>query len=197
MIGSAPSINQLRQSIDKVAPTNSRVLIVGPPGAGKELTARALHALSGRTHGPFVVINAAAITPGRMEIELFGVEQTDGEQARKVGALEEAHGGTLFIDEITDMPRETQSKIRACWSIKLFACRGDQVAVDVRIIIHQPQHRVESAPADSAILSSAFGSSDPGTVASRAARGYSAAGRPSWSRSRMRPVCTTENRLTR
>src|SRR5471032_1072993 len=59
MVGSAPSINQLRQSIDKVAPTNSRVLIVGPPGSGKELTARALHALSGRAHGPFVVINAA------------------------------------------------------------------------------------------------------------------------------------------
>ena len=136
MIGSAPSINQLRQSIDKVAPTNSRVLIVGPPGAGKELTARSLHALSGRVHGPFVVINAAAITPERMEIELFGVEQANGEQARKVGALEEAHGGTLFIDEITDMPRETQSKILRVLVDQTFSRVGGviKVAVDVRII---------------------------------------------------------------
>jgi two-component system, NtrC family, nitrogen regulation response regulator NtrX len=136
MIGSAPSINQLRQSIDKVAPTNSRVLIVGPPGAGKELTARALHAQSSRAHGPFVVINAAAITPERMEIELFGVEQGNGVQARKVGALEEAHGGTLFIDEITDMPRETQSKILRVLVDQTFSRVGGviKVAVDVRII---------------------------------------------------------------
>jgi two-component system nitrogen regulation response regulator NtrX len=136
MIGSAPSINQLRQAIDKVAPTNSRILIVGPAGAGKELTARALHSLSVRANAPFVVINAAAITPERMEIELFGVEQTNGQQARKVGALEEAHGGTLFIDEITDMPRETQSKILRVLVDQTFQRVGGaiKVAVDVRII---------------------------------------------------------------
>src|SRR5215510_3566454 len=69
--------------IEKVAPTNSRVLIVGPSGAGKELTARTIHALSLRAAAPFVVINAAAITPERMEIELFGTEQLDG-RARKI-----------------------------------------------------------------------------------------------------------------
>jgi two-component system, NtrC family, nitrogen regulation response regulator NtrX len=111
LVGRSPAINQLRQTIEKVAPTNSRILIVGPSGAGKELAARTLHALSGRAHGPFVVINAAAITPERMEIELFGVEQSNGSQQRKVGALEEAHSGTLFIDEIADMPRDTQNKI--------------------------------------------------------------------------------------
>src|SRR5665213_1078514 len=84
LVGRSPSINQLRQTIDKVAPTNSRVLIIGPSGAGKELTARTLHGRSSRAHGPFVVINAAAITPEHMEIELFGAEQTNGSQARKV-----------------------------------------------------------------------------------------------------------------
>src|SRR5438067_661816 len=111
LVGRSPSVNQLRQTIEKVAPTNSRVLIVGPPGAGKELAARTVHGHSGRAQGPFVVINAAAITPERMEVELFGVEQTNGSQERKIGALEEAHTGTLFIDEIADMPRETQNKI--------------------------------------------------------------------------------------
>ena len=104
-------MNQLRQTIDRAAKANSRILIVGPSGAGKELAARTLHNASSRADGPFVVINAAAITPERMEIELFGVEQSNGEHARKAGALEEAHGGTLFIDEIGDMPRETQNKI--------------------------------------------------------------------------------------
>src|SRR3989442_15830455 len=75
LVGKSPSINMLRQTIEKVSPTNSRILIVGPSGAGKELAARALHAASGRAEGPFVVINAAAMTPERMEIELFGVEQ--------------------------------------------------------------------------------------------------------------------------
>ena len=104
-------MNQLRQTIERAAKANSRILIVGPSGSGKELVARTLHQASGRAEGPFVVINAAAITPERMEEELFGVEQPNGEQQRKVGALEEAHGGTLFVDEIGDMPRETQNKI--------------------------------------------------------------------------------------
>src|SRR5206468_11176186 len=74
LVGHSPSINLLRQTVEKVAPTNSRILIVGPSGAGKELAARAVHAASSRTDGPFVVINAAAMTPERMEIELFGAE---------------------------------------------------------------------------------------------------------------------------
>src|SRR3978361_1178737 len=100
LIGRSPAINQLRHTIEKVAPTNSRILIVGPSGAGKELTARTIPTASGRADGPFVVINAAAITPERMESELFGVEASNGTHERKVGALEEAHHGTLFIDEI-------------------------------------------------------------------------------------------------
>ena len=136
MIGRSPSINQLRQSVEKIAPTNSRIMIVGPSGAGKELTARHLHGLSARADGPFVVINAAAITPELVEVELFGIEQTNGTQQRKVGALEEAHGGTLFIDEIADMPRETQNKILRVLVDQTFQRVGGstKVAVDVRIV---------------------------------------------------------------
>ncbi len=136
MVGRSPSINQLRQTIEKVAPTNSRILIVGPSGAGKELAARHLHGLSARAPGPFVVINAAAITPERMEVELFGVEQSNGTQQRKVGALEEAHGGSLFIDEIADMPRDTQNKILRVLVDQTFQRVGGstKVAVDVRIV---------------------------------------------------------------
>src|SRR5919198_369560 len=136
LVGHSPSINLLRQTIEKVAPTNSRILIVGPSGAGKELTARALHTASARAEGPFVVINAAAMTPERMEIELFGVEQPNGTQERKVGALEEANGGSLFIDEIADMPRETQNKILRVLVDQTFQRVGgtNKVSVDVRII---------------------------------------------------------------
>src|SRR6202521_6424857 len=105
LVGNSTAINQLRQTIDKVAPTNSRILIVGPSGAGKELTARTIHGLSGRSHGPFVVINATAMTPDRMEVELFGVDHSNGGEGRKPGALEEADTGTLFIDDVADLPR--------------------------------------------------------------------------------------------
>ncbi|MGE3148341.1 MAG: sigma-54-dependent transcriptional regulator [Pseudorhodoplanes sp.] len=136
LVGRSTAMNQLRQVIEKVAPTNSRVLIIGSPGAGKELTARTIHSLSGRAQGPFVVINAAAMTPESMEVELFGVEQGDGAQPRKLGALEEAHGGTLFIDEIADMPRETQNKILRVLTDQTFQRVGGagKVSVDVRII---------------------------------------------------------------
>ena len=136
LVGHSPAVNQLRQTIEKVGPTNSRVLIVGPPGSGKELAARTIHALSARADGPFVGINAAAITPEHMEIELFGVEAANGAQSRKVGALEEAHGGSLFIDEIADMPRETQSKILRVLVEQTFQRVGGstKVTVDVRII---------------------------------------------------------------
>jgi two-component system, NtrC family, nitrogen regulation response regulator NtrX len=135
MTGRSACMNQLRQIIERAAKANSRILIVGPSGAGKELAARTLHNASGRADGPFVVINAAAITPERMEIELFGVEP-NGEHARKTGALEEAHGGTLFIDEIGDMPRETQNKILRVLVDQTFQRQGGtaKVNVDVRII---------------------------------------------------------------
>jgi len=136
LVGRSPCMNQLRQTIDRAAKANSRIMIVGPSGGGKELAARTLHAMSGRAEGPFVVINAAAITPERMEVELFGVELSDGETGRKPGALEEAHGGTLFIDEIADMPRETQNRILRVLVDQTFQRAGGttKVSVDVRIV---------------------------------------------------------------
>jgi two-component system, NtrC family, nitrogen regulation response regulator NtrX len=135
LVGKSPSINQLRQQVEKIAPTNSRIMIIGPSGAGKELTARHLHSLSSRAKGPFIVINAAAITPELVELELFGNE-SNGASQRKVGALEEAHGGTLFIDEIADMPRDTQNKILRVLVDQTFQRVGGstKVSVDVRIV---------------------------------------------------------------
>ena len=136
LIGRSGAMAQLRQTIERVAPTNSRILVIGPSGAGKELAARTIHQLSARASGPFVVINAAAITPDRMEIELFGVEATNGGEGRKPGALEEAHGGTLFIDDVADLPRETQNKILRVLVDQTFqrVGGGSKVAVDVRIV---------------------------------------------------------------
>ncbi len=135
LVGHSPCMNQLRQTIERAAKANSRIMIVGPAGGGKELAARTLHAMSGRADGPFVVINAAAITPERMEVELFGIENAE-EQSRKAGALEEAHGGTLFIDEVADMPRETQNKILRVLVDQTFQRVGGtaKVNVDVRIV---------------------------------------------------------------
>lgn len=135
LVGQSAAMNSLRQTIERIAPTNSRIMILGPSGSGKELAARMIHAASARANGPFVVINAAAITPERMEIELFGTE-ANGEHARKVGALEEADGGTLFIDEIADMPRETQNRILRVLTEQTFQrVNGTaKVQVDVRII---------------------------------------------------------------
>jgi two-component system nitrogen regulation response regulator NtrX len=142
-VGSSPTVNQLRQTIERVGPTNSRILIIGPSGAGKELCARMIHGSSARAEGPFVVINAAAITPDRMEAELFGVEANGA--SRKVGALEEADGGTLFIDEVADMPLETQNRILRVLTEQSFQRVGGttKVHVDVRII-SSTSHNLEA-----------------------------------------------------
>lgn len=135
IVGRTTVVNQLRQTIERVAPTNARVLITGEPGCGKELAARTLHEASTRSSGPFVVINAATITPETMEEELFGVEGGDG-RSRRIGALEEAHGGSLYIDEIGDMPRETQNRILRVLVDQNFQRVGGatRVHVDVRVI---------------------------------------------------------------
>lgn len=135
LIGRSSTINHLRQQIEKVAPTNSRIMISGPSGAGKELAARVLHATSLRASGPFVAVNAVAMAPDRVESEFFGTEESGG-QSRKVGALEEAHGGTLYIDEVADMPLETQGKLLRVLVEQKFqrVGGGPKIQVDVRVV---------------------------------------------------------------
>lgn len=135
LLGSSPAMRQLRQLLKKIAPSNSRVLITGAMGVGKELAARTLHALSLRASGPFVTLSAAAMAPERMEEELFGVEDGTG-ATRRVGALEEAHGGTLYIDELADMPLETQGKVlRVLVDQTFLRVNGaKKVRVDIRIV---------------------------------------------------------------
>jgi two-component system nitrogen regulation response regulator NtrX len=137
LVGEAPVICSIRAAIGRVAPTGSRVLITGPPGSGKEVVARQLHLKSKREHGPFVVVNAASMAPERMEVELFGTEGRLRESERgKVGLFEQAHGGTLFIDEVADMPLETQGKILRVLVDQTFVRVGgsQRVRVDVRVI---------------------------------------------------------------
>ncbi|TMJ34927.1 MAG: sigma-54-dependent Fis family transcriptional regulator [Alphaproteobacteria bacterium] len=135
LLGSSMAIRQLRQTLKKIAPSNSRILITGAMGAGKELTARTLHEMSQRSSGPFVILSAATMAPERMEEELFGVEDGSGAPHR-VGALEEAHSGTLYLDEIADMPMETQGKVLRVLVEQTFqrVGGGKKVKVDVRIV---------------------------------------------------------------
>ncbi|MBM3517587.1 MAG: sigma-54-dependent Fis family transcriptional regulator, partial [Alphaproteobacteria bacterium] len=137
LIGASPAIGALRMAIDRVAPTGSRVLVTGPPGSGKELVARLIHERSRRREGPFVVVNAAAMAPERMETELFGTEEPDrADGRRRAGTFERAHPGSLFIDEMADMPLETQAKILRVLVDQVFQRVGGSspVQVDVRVI---------------------------------------------------------------
>ena len=135
LVGDSLVMKQLRQSLQKVAPTNSRIMVFGALGTGKELVAQSLHALSNRSDGPFVIINAASLSPERMEEELFGVESEQG-GVSSTGALEEAHLGTIFIDEVGDMPMETQAKILRVLVDQTFQRVGgsNRVKVDVRVV---------------------------------------------------------------
>ena len=115
IVGGSLAINQLRQTLDRVAPTNSRVLISGPAGCGKELVARLIHARSPRSDAGFVAVNAAGMAPDMVEEELFGVEE--GGDLVRTGLLEQAHGGTLFLHEIADMPIATQAQPRVASAV--------------------------------------------------------------------------------
>ncbi len=133
MVGNSSAVTQLRLLIEKIAPTNSRVLITGPAGSGKEVAARLIHARSRRAGNAFVAVNCATMEPERIEAELFGVE---GEGPRKTGLFELAHNGTLYLDEVSDMPLETQGKILRVLIDQTFTRIGGQtrVQVDARVV---------------------------------------------------------------
>ncbi|MFQ5764313.1 MAG: sigma-54 interaction domain-containing protein, partial [Rhodospirillales bacterium] len=135
LIGESQVIREVAQSINRVAPANSRVLITGPAGSGKEVVARVLHAQSRRAEGPFMVVNCATMLPDRVEVALFGAEAGD-ESPQKVGTFEAAHNGTLFLDEVADMPLETQGKIVRVLQEQIFERVGGttRVEVDVRVV---------------------------------------------------------------
>lgn len=134
LTGASSAINLVRNTVDKVAPSGSRVMISGPPGSGKEVVARLIHKQSKRAKGAFVVINAASIAADSMESELFGVEEEG--LIKKTGVFEQAHGGTLFIDEVADMPQNTQAKILRILTDQTFERVGGnkKVLVNVRVI---------------------------------------------------------------
>ncbi len=138
LTGDSAAIQGVRAQIEKVAPTGSRVLIQGPAGSGKEVAARMIHARSRRADGPFVVLNCATLAPARFEEELFGIEAgaDPASHPRRAGVLERAHGGTLLLDEISDMPLETQGKIVRVLQDQGFERLGGsaRVKVDVRVL---------------------------------------------------------------
>ena len=133
LIGKSHQFNNLMQMVDKVAAANSRVLIAGPAGVGKEVIARAIHAKSPRADRPFVVFHCAAHNPDFIETELFGINALD---KITTGALERADGGTLLLDEVSDLPMETQAKILRVLQDQSFTHVGgvSQIKVDVRIL---------------------------------------------------------------
>ena len=135
LIGRSMATQQLKGLITKLAGANSRVLISGPPGSGKETVARMIHAASSRARNEFVAISAAGMTPERVDSALFG-EEGEGGRTAKIGVFERAHGGTLYLDEVADMPRETQSRIlRVLVEQRFRRVGGDSdVQVDVRVV---------------------------------------------------------------
>ena len=135
LVGGSTAVQQLRAMITRLAAANSRVLITGPPGSGKETVARLIHAASPRASGQFIALSAAGVTPDRMDLELFG-EEGEGGRPRRIGVFERAHGGTLYIDDIETMPRDSQSRIlRVLVDQRFRRVGGDaDVQVDVRVL---------------------------------------------------------------
>jgi len=138
IVGDSPAIQKIKDTIDKVAPTDARVLVTGQNGTGKELVAHWIHEKSVRNSGPIVEVNCAAIPAELIESELFGHEKGAFTSAvkQRIGKFEQANGGTLFLDEIGDMSLSAQAKVlRALQESKITRVGGDkEISVDVRVI---------------------------------------------------------------
>jgi two-component system, NtrC family, nitrogen regulation response regulator NtrX len=138
MIGESGPIARIKETIEKVAPTDARILVTGENGVGKELVARWVHEKSNRVTGPLIEVNCAAIPSELIESELFGHEKGSFTSAvkQRIGKFEQAHGGTLFLDEIGDMSLSAQAKVlRALQEGKITRVGGDKdISVDVRVI---------------------------------------------------------------
>lgn len=138
MVGDSKGMRHINETIEKVAPTDARVLITGENGVGKELVARRIHELSTRANGPLVEVNCAAIPSELIESELFGHEKGSFTSAikQRIGKFEQASGGTLFLDEIGDMSHDAQAKmLRALQEGRITRVGGDkEIKVDVRVI---------------------------------------------------------------
>lgn len=138
LLGRSPAAFELARAIVKAAPTQANVLIIGESGTGKEIVARTVHGRSPRAQAPFVAINCGAISPSLAESELFGHEKGSftGAVARSIGCFEQAHTGTLFLDEVTEMPMSMQVQLLRVLETGTFHRVGgtDAVKVDVRII---------------------------------------------------------------
>lgn len=138
IIGESPAIQKIIETIEKVAPTDARVLITGENGTGKELVARWIHEKSNRNKSPLIEVNCAAIPSELIESELFGHEKGSFTSAikQRIGKFEQAHGGTLFLDEIGDMSLSAQAKVlRALQENKITRVGGDKdIDVNVRVI---------------------------------------------------------------
>ena len=149
MLGSAPVMQELKRQIAKVAPTRSRVLITGESGTGKELIARAIHRNSSVSAGPFVKVNCAAIPSELIESELFGHERGafTGAIAKKRGLFEVAEGGTIFLDEIGDMPLSAQAKVLRVLQTGEFSRVGGEktLRTDCRVVAATNRDREPTA----------------------------------------------------
>jgi two-component system nitrogen regulation response regulator NtrX len=137
-VGNSPTIQQLRQAIEKIAPTNGRVFISGPAGADKEFLAREIHSRSKRASAPFISVNCGSYHPQQLEAELFGTEifGLSADTPRKIGLLEKAHTGTVYLDEITQLPLPVQGKIVKVLQEQAF-CRigsSQKIEIDIRFL---------------------------------------------------------------
>ncbi|MCP2045209.1 sigma-54 dependent transcriptional regulator [Pontibacter sp. HSC-36F09] len=151
MVGTSEALGRVKQAIEKVAPTDARVLITGPNGSGKELVARAIHEHSNRANGPLIEVNCAAIPSELIESELFGHEKGSFTSAvkQRIGKFEQANGGTLFLDEVGDMSLSAQAKVlRALQEHKITRVGGDKdIQVDVRVLAATNKNLLEEIEA--------------------------------------------------